>query len=178
MCVTFCHRRKSLYWNHDPCLCPFAAEDHQSCQTCLHRRGQICALTGATTPQSGGCCHWGVRLVDGMVQVTPAMAAPLVGFFDAVKNVIPQDIPYQAANGSWRISVEYAPKLNELGIPFQADEQGWALVDPEGLILAIDEPVPDILDSLDAAYQLVAGECWLDPDQLGLPEIFGRAVEY
>ncbi len=106
------------------------------------------------------------------------MAAPLVGFFDAVKNVMPQDIPYRAVNGSWRVSAEHAPKLDELGIPFQADGPDWVQVDPECLILAIDEPVPDILDSLDATYQVVAGECWLDPDQLGLPEIFGRAVEY
>ncbi|MCP4409792.1 MAG: hypothetical protein GY807_19020, partial [Gammaproteobacteria bacterium] len=110
--------------------------------------------------------------------VTPAMAAPLVGFFDAVKNVMPQNIPYQAVNGSWRVSAEYVSIFDELGIPFQADEQGWVQVEPEGLILAIDEPVPDILDSLDATYQLLDGECWLDPDQLGLPEIFGRAVEY
>ncbi len=117
-------------------------------------------------------------MVAGMVQVTPAMAAPLVGFFDAVKNVMPQDIPYETGNGSWRISAEHTSKLEDLGIPFQTDGPGWALVEPECLILAIDEPVPDILDSLDAVYQLVAGECWLDPDQLGLPEIFGRAVEY
>lgn len=114
----------------------------------------------------------------GMVRVTPAMAAPLVGFFDAVKNVMPKTIPYQTVNGSWRVSAEYALKLDELGIPFQTDGPDRVLVNPESLILTIAEPISDILDSLDTSYQLVEGECWFDPDQLGLPEIFGRAVEY
>jgi hypothetical protein len=179
MCVTFCHRKRILFWNHDSCLCSVAdEEDYESCQTCLHRRGKICALTNEAILKSGGCCHCGVQMVAGVVQVTPAMAAPLVGFFDAVKNVMPKDIPYQTVNRDWQVSAEYTPKLDELGIPFQVNGQSGVVVNPECLILAIDEPVPDILDSLDAAYQLVKGVCWIDPDQLGLPEVFGRAVEY
>ncbi len=175
-----CNRRKILFWNHEACteyICPVTAEKHGACQTCRHCRGEICALTRAALPEAESCCHWNVDLLKGLVRVTPAMAAPLVGFFDAAKNVIPE-IPRRVVDGKWVIPVEHRLTLDELGIPYRVGEQGL-YVDPESLVLVIDEPIPAILESLEAPYQLRSNtECWIDPDQLGLPVTFGYAVEY
>lgn len=178
MCVTLCHRRKILYWNHDQCLCPFAGEAHHSCRSCRHRQDGLCALTNGALPDSGGCCHWGIEPVSGQVRVTPAVAAPLVGFYDAAKNILPPGIPYEARDGEWWVSAEYVGLLNDLGIPYQADGQGGLLIDPDGLVLALDEAIPDILADLETDYQQMGGEYWVDPDMLGLPDVFGCAVEY
>ncbi len=105
------------------------------------------------------------------------MAAPLVGFFDAVKNVIPET-PRRVVDSEWVIPVEQKLTLDELGIPYRVGGQGLH-INPESLVLVIDEPISAILESLEAPYQLRSNtECWIDPDQLGLPVTFGYAVEY
>ncbi len=63
-------------------------------------------------------------------------------------------------------------------IQYRAGEQGLH-IDPECMVLTIDEPIPALLESLEAPYQLRSNtECWVDPGQLGLPTTFGYAVEY
>jgi len=76
MCVTFCHRRGVLYWNHASCepqTCDLARGPHGRCETCLHRQAGICRATNAPLPDAGGCCHWNVALVQGRVEITPAI---------------------------------------------------------------------------------------------------------
>ncbi len=129
MCVTFCHRRWVLYWNHEPCsfeFCPFAVEKPRRCQSCRYRQASnLCGLTRAALPVpegKGGCCHWNIELVTGPQSVTADMLAPLGG-----------------------------PGL---------------------------EPVETILAFLAAPYEVdEAGQVWIDPDRLGLPEVYGRGTE-
>lgn len=207
MCVTFCHCRRLLYWNHDPCtvdMCPVADESPQPCQTCRHRRDDdICALTNASLPEVGGCCHWNVTLTEELVPVTSGMAAPLAGYFDRVKEVL-ADVPHHLAgfvvsdprpetlsssaetlgteaqpNGDdWLIPSIYAPLLDELGIDYRREANDALRVDPEQLILVVEEPVADLLDRLDAPYQVSDGLVWVDPDELGLPMVYGHGTEF
>lgn len=125
MCVTYCHRQRVLFWNHDTCsfeVCPVVGEEHGRCCSCRYARGQTCALTRVPLPTVGGCCHWNVNLVTGPQLVTPEMLAPL------------------------------------------------GIVGPE--------PIEAILAGLDAPYQRdAAGQAWVDPDRLGLPEVYGVGTE-
>lgn len=76
MCVTYCHRRKILYWDHEDCHpaeCGFVQGPHGACADCRHQQGNICGLTNTPLPQSGGCCHYNVAVIQGDQRVTPAM---------------------------------------------------------------------------------------------------------
>ena len=44
-------------------------------------------------------------------------------------------------------------------------------------MLVIEEPVADILEWLDAPYQVRGEEVWVDPDALALPLVYGRGYE-
>lgn len=81
MCVSFCHRRNHLYWNHEDCdgtWCEFAEGQHSSCQTCRHFRENKCALTNsAALPAAGGCCHHNVIPLSGARPVTPELISLL-----------------------------------------------------------------------------------------------------
>ncbi len=83
MCLTYCHRLKALYWNHEDCepdICCFAAGPHGRCDACRHSRKGLCVLTNAPLPATegrGGCCHWNVTPVQGWQVVTREMLAPL-----------------------------------------------------------------------------------------------------
>jgi hypothetical protein len=177
--VTYCHRRCLLYWNHQDCaeeICPVASEAHGSCQTCRHQRGdETCALTNAPLPQAGGCCHWNVTLTEGLVQVTPGMVAPLAGFFEATKAVL-ADFPHRISDAEWVIPAEYSHDLEALGITYRSAADGL-YVDPERLMLVVEEPVADILDRLDAPYQARGEWVWVDPDDLALPLVYGRGYD-
>ena len=80
MCITFCHRRRLLYQNHEDCelfFCPFATGPYPSCQSCCHRRDGRCALTNAELPAQGGCCHHNVEPAEGPQSVGREMVEPL-----------------------------------------------------------------------------------------------------
>jgi hypothetical protein len=80
MCVSYCHRRNALYWNHEDCQpwdCSFARGPHGRCADCRHRCGDFCWLTNAPLPESGGCCHHDVALAHGLQVVTREMVEPL-----------------------------------------------------------------------------------------------------
>lgn len=179
MCVAFCFRRSVFFWTHDDCvkeICPVAGEVHPPCRTCRYQgEDGTCALTRASLPESG-CCHWNVLPVDGPLRVTPAMVAPLSGFFDAVKHIL-ADLPHEAIDRQWRLAPEYHQMLTELGISYQIVSEGL-LVDPTQVVLVIDEPIADVLDRLDAPYRVdpQTNELWVDPGDLSLPQILGRAV--
>ncbi len=114
MCVTFCHRRRVLFWNHEDCLfesCPLVAEEHGRCHRCMHRQGELCGLTRAPLPSWGGCCHWNVGLVEELQPVTPEMLEPL---------------GVTAAEPA-------AAVLTGLDAPYRVDEQGQVWVDPADL---------------------------------------------
>lgn len=127
MCVTFCHRRGVLYWNHETCsfeFCPLVIEEPGRCISCRYRQpeGDICTLTRALLPETGGCCHWNVDLMTDLQPVTPEMLAPL------------------------------------------------GITGPE--------PAEAILDSLAAPYEVdTAGQTWVDPNRLGVPETYGLGME-
>lgn len=114
MCVTWCHKTRVLFWNHDPCsfeFCPLVAEQHGYCASCRHRRGETCALTGAPLPCEQGCCHWNVEPTSGPQEITLRMLAPLgVEPHETVVNV-----------------------LDSLSTPYQVDPQGNVWVEPARL---------------------------------------------
>jgi len=110
------------------------------------------------------------------VAVTPAMVAPLAGFFDTVRNIL-AEVPHQVANAHWVIAATYVETLEALGITYKVGNGGLWL-DPEQLILTVDEPVTAILDRLDASYQIEpeTGVVMVDPVQLQLPLYFGEGM--
>lgn len=65
MCLQWCHVTDQVVDNDYPCFhCPpeirLAKRGH-SCQTCQHRVGAGCQLTGHRLPLSQSCCHHNVR---------------------------------------------------------------------------------------------------------------------
>lgn len=181
MCVTFCHRRRLLYWNHDPCttdMCPVAGEAPRPCQTCRHRRDDdTCALTNASLPEAGGCCHWNVTLTGGLIPVTPAMVAPLAGFFETAKEVL-ADLPHRMVGDEWVIPLDYSQTLEALGVEYRCGPDGLG-VDPEQWVLVVEEPVADILNRLDAPYSTGSDLVWVDSDDLALPvTAYGAGTEF
>jgi hypothetical protein len=81
VCLTWCHRRGVLYWNHDDCRrhgCELGGGPHGSCRDCRHCQGEICGLTRCALPGDGtGCCHHDVEPASGPQAVTAAVLAPL-----------------------------------------------------------------------------------------------------
>lgn len=126
MCVTYCHRRRVLFWNHVDCaddICSLVGREHGHCGECRNARDGgtsasaegICGLTNAPIPDDGrGCCHFNVDWVDGLQVVTPEMLAPLG--FDIKKESI--------------IEV-----LDELDAPYHVGDDGTIRVEPEELEL-------------------------------------------
>jgi hypothetical protein len=176
MCVAICSRRLVFFWTHDDCardICPLAGVMHSPCRTCRHRRDDdTCGLTRAPLSETG-CCHWNVTPVEGRLRVTPAMVAPLAGFFDLIRHIL-AGLPHQVVDDHWLLALTHT--LVELGVPYQSTTHG-VLVDPVQRVLVIDEPVAAILDRLDAPYRVdpTTGDVWVDVAELNLPQIFGRA---
>ncbi len=116
MCVSFCHRKTVLFWNHESCDardCPVAAGPHGDCATCRHSRGGMCDLTRAPQPADGGCCHHNVAVVAGRVEVSWDMLAPLL--------IRPEELVEQF--------------LRDYDVPFYRGPQARVLVDPADLNL-------------------------------------------
>lgn len=136
MCMTWCHRRQILYWNHEDCHpvdCPQVNEKHGRCDDCRHRLEEAervwCGLTRTALPAQGGCCHWNVEIGQGPQEVTretlvlfePSPLEPEV--FVLVR----QEVSYQS-DGSGRVYVD----PDELGLPYTyglgtdcLPEEGW-----------------------------------------------------
>ncbi|HMR67818.1 MAG TPA: hypothetical protein PKE64_27725 [Anaerolineae bacterium] len=167
-----------LFWNHDPCdsfFCPVAGDKPGLCQSCRHRAGADCGLTRAPLPESGGCCHWNVAPGERVVRVTPAMVAPLAGFFDRVRHIL-AGVPYQAREGRWLLPAGQIATLDERGIPYETGSEGlW--VEPDRLVLTLDEPVTDILDRLETPYRHEPEGVVVDVADLQLPVIYGLGIE-
>lgn len=179
MCVTYCYVKRILFWNHNSCteeICSLAGEAQGPCQTCCHRRDQVCALTNAPLPAAGGCCHWNARLIEGLVPVTPAMVAPLAGFFTSTRDVV-AEYPRQENGDEWIIPLNYIEELESLGVEFERSSAGLH-VNPERLMLTVEEPIIDILEQLETPYLINASVVLVDPDELGLPTIrYGEGTE-
>ena len=105
------------------------------------------------------------------------MVAPLAGFFDTVRHIL-AEVPHQIIEASWVIPASHVETLEALGIGYKVGNGGLWL-DPEQLILTVDEPVTDILDRLDAPYHIEpeTGAITLNPMQLQLPLCFGKGKE-
>lgn len=119
MCVTFCHRRRVLYWNHESCsfdFCSLTVEEPGRCQSCRYRQGgDFCGLTRAALPAPagrGGCCHWNVELVTGPQPVTLEMLAPLDAGPEPAETL-----------------------LSGLDAPYEVDPDGRIWIDPDRLDL-------------------------------------------
>lgn len=73
MCVSFCHRRKILYFIHQDCSlveCRYAdPATHGECNSCCHKWGDLCSLTNSPLPNSGRCCHYNVKFVKGEFEI-------------------------------------------------------------------------------------------------------------
>jgi hypothetical protein len=115
MCVSFCHLRRVLFWNHEDCDprdCPAAVRPHGSCATCRHGREGMCALTHAPQPADGGCCHHDVEVV-GQLEISWHMLAPL--------RIRPEEMVEQF--------------LQDYDVPYQHGPQSQVLVAPDDLSL-------------------------------------------
>lgn len=117
MCITWCHQRQILYWNHDDCHpvdCSKVNQNHGRCETCRHRLALadrvLCDLTRSALPEQGGCCHWNVTMTQGQQKVTREMLILL-----AMNSSEPEFV------------------LNREDVPYQTDEQGNLFVDPDKL---------------------------------------------
>jgi hypothetical protein len=118
MCITWCHQRQILYWNHDHCHpvdCPRVREKHGRCEACPHRlegEGRVlCGLTRAALPEQGGCCHWNVEVTQGRQKVTWEMLVLLDRSRSEPERVV----------------------LTMEDVPYQTDETGELWVDPDNL---------------------------------------------
>lgn len=104
------------------------------------------------------------------------MVVPLAGFFTRTRDVVAQ-YPHQEKGAEWIIPLEYIEVLERLGVEFERSSAGLH-VDPERLMLTVEEPVVDILERLDAPYLVDGNEVFIDPDELGLPTIrYGEGTE-
>ena len=105
------------------------------------------------------------------------MLAPLAGYYDAARHAL-ADKPHQVIDDSWLVPVVYLEQLEALGIEYEVINEGL-LVNPEQLILVIDEPITDILDRLETFYQLEpeTGTVFVEPGRLALPLTFGHGVD-
>jgi hypothetical protein len=180
MCVVFCHRRLILYDNHADCdadICPFVGQILGFCRTCQHRQGRVCTLTNSSLPDEGYCCHYNVPFIETEVAVTTVMVTPLpmVGFFDQAGNVLPAQIPRRQDGNKGLVPAGCAQTLDDLGIKYQQNGDDL-LVDLDQPVLAIYEPIPDILDRFDIPYYHRGQTCYLDPAQSSLPGTFGRGA--
>ena len=76
MCVAWCHRRRTLYWDDENCppwYCKFSLQYHGRCHDCGHFDGRMCKLTRSVRSPEAGCCHFNVCLTTGKQIVTPQM---------------------------------------------------------------------------------------------------------
>ncbi len=125
MCVTYCHKRAKLFWNHDTCpisLCQFAGLNRDKCVDCCYNIEGQCGLTRAALPATGGCCHWNVTPAQGAQPVTA----------ETLTLLWPSD----------------------------------------------GTPITAVLDTLDTPYTVdAAGQLWVDPAELGLPEVYSQGTE-
>lgn len=132
MCVTFCHRRSVLFWNHEDCAghCNLAYGQHGRCESCRHWRGAICWLTNAPLPEAGGCCHHNVAPAWGWQVVTRAMLEPLgAGAEETVADVLSRwDAPHRCLDEQG-LAVVVDP--DTLGIPIITYGVGTEAADEE-----------------------------------------------
>lgn len=116
MCVSYCHRRNLLYWNHESCaeFCPYVAEAHGPCTVCCHRRDGQCGLTRAPLP-ADGCCHYEVDLVRGPQVISLEMIDPLIiGRPTSLAGLLDDfEVPYQVGQDGQTLSVD----PDELALP-------------------------------------------------------------
>jgi hypothetical protein len=124
MCVSYCHRRNLLYWNHESCAdfdCPFVAEAHRPCTICRHRLDEQCGLTRGPLPADSGCCHYELELAQGPQEISVDMVEPLiVGRPTSVTEL-----------------------LDDFEVPYQVSLDGQTLtVDPDDLVLPLTYGVP------------------------------------
>jgi len=114
VCITWCHRRLALFYNHEDCLpqfCAFVGGPHHPCQTCRHRQGNLCGLTRAPLPETGGCCHHNVEPISGRQPITLDMLVMLgVGANETVAEI-----------------------LDGFEVVYEVDEAGRVWVDPDDL---------------------------------------------
>ena len=117
MCVTLCHVKKQLYFNHidcNPWYCEFAGNPRGRCADCRYRQGALCGLTRLPLPEAGGCCHWNVELTGGALKVTRSMIEMLEpGANEAITDVLDgYDVPYRENEGG-----DVRVESGELGLP-------------------------------------------------------------
>ena len=108
--------------------------------------------------------------------VTPAMVAPLAGFFDTARHIL-AEVSHQIMDAQWIIAASHVETLEALGIAYKVGNGGLS-IDPEQLVLTVNEPVTDILDRLDTPYQTdpETGAVAVNPMQLQLPLCFGKGM--
>ncbi len=82
MCLSLCHVRKMLYFNHEEDLCFTCAHNWPAtadpCVDCLHYQseGAVCLLTSMKIPWRGWCCHFDAVPIEGRLTVTQDVVEP------------------------------------------------------------------------------------------------------
>lgn len=132
MCVTFCHRRRVLYFNHRDCAprdCLYAGQVEGWCETCRWRQGELCGLTRQVLPATGGCCHWNVEVTQESQVVTPDLLVLLdvQPGEDLAAALAWWDVPYREQAGQVLVDPEELalPETYGLGTEQEDDEPFW-----------------------------------------------------
>ena len=118
MCITWCHQRQILYWNHDDCHpldCPMVNAKHGRCEDCCHRRDETCGLTNTLLPEADGCCHWNVEPAQGPQIIHREMLTSLgMGMTDTEEFILLSLDALYDRDATGRLTVD----PDELGLPF------------------------------------------------------------
>lgn len=162
--------RDALFWNHVDCHpldCPFANPQNfpaaWGCETCSHRDGEACGLTGAHLPAPQVCCHYNVRVagVTDRLCVRTMLGytwdVPLTHVLDSLNVaytppdedcaegvlVRPQDLPHSLPNTYGKATTDEAAEeaADALGMP----DKFWPSDAPGGPELGDSLPVADVL---------------------------------
>jgi len=118
MCVSLCHRRKLLFFNHEDCRpvqCAFT-EPAGNCGDCRHRQGNVCGLTRATLPASGGCCHFNVNPItdDTLTATTNTIALLGLRTGERIETALDAyDVYYEVSDDTGEVLVP----IDDLAIP-------------------------------------------------------------
>lgn len=82
--------------------------------TCQNREGATCGLTNEAVLPTRGCCHWGVRRMEGRQKVTPDTLEMLyIGTNETVSDVLAGfDVPFEVSQGDvWITDLADLPGL-------------------------------------------------------------------
>jgi hypothetical protein len=137
VCVSFCHKRRVLFFTHEDCpplQCRWTDPALWGrCEDCRYGHNGRCGLTNIPLPvPGGGCCHRNVSLVGGEQVIGPEQVQLLPAF------------------GTGQTAAEI---LGSYGVSYDCDGDGRPLIDPNELVLPVvygrgSDPIADGVSDL------------------------------